>query len=176
MWVLAPTTRIDPGGDHVRRAVDRMDGPRWVHLSQTGGRGIIMRFRNRSDAGRRLASRLEHLRGKDTVILGLPRGGVPVAAEVARALAAPLDIILVRKLGVPAQPELGMGAIGESDARVINPDVVRYAQVSEAQLAEVERREQAELQRRAQRFRGGVPHEPLTGRIAVIVDDGIATG
>jgi len=135
-----------------------------------------MRFRNRSDAGRRLASHLEHLRGKDAVILGLPRGGVPVAAEVARALAAPLDIILVRKLGVPAQPELGMGAIGESDARVINPDVVRYARVSEAQMAEVERRERAELQRRAQRFRGGLPHEPLTGRIAVIVDDGIATG
>jgi uncharacterized protein (TIGR00369 family) len=135
-----------------------------------------MRFRNRSDAGQRLAGRLEHLRGKDAVILGLPRGGVPVAAEVARALAAPLDIILVRKLGVPAQPELGMGAIGESDARVINPDVVRYAQVSEAQLAEVERRERAELQRRAQRFRGGAPHEPLAGRIAVIVDDGIATG
>jgi uncharacterized protein (TIGR00369 family) len=135
-----------------------------------------MRFRNRSEAGQRLAGRLEHLRGKDAVILGLPRGGVPVAAEVARALAAPLDIILVRKLGVPAQPELGMGAIGESDARVINPDVVRYAQVSEAQLAEVERRERAELQRRAQRFRGGAPREPLAGRIAVIVDDGIATG
>jgi putative phosphoribosyl transferase len=135
-----------------------------------------MRFRNRSDAGRRLASRLEHLRGKDAVILGLPRGGVPVAAEVAQALAAPLDIILVRKLGVPSQPELGMGAIGESDARVINPDVVRYARVSEAQMAEVERRERAELQRRAQRFRGGAPHEPLAGRIAVIVDDGIATG
>jgi putative phosphoribosyl transferase len=135
-----------------------------------------MRFRNRSDAGQRLAGRLEHLRGKDAVILGLPRGGVPVAAEVARALAAPLDIILVRKLGVPAQPELGMGAIGESDARVINPDVVRYAQVSEAQIAEVERRERAELQRRAQRFRGGAARVPLTGRIAVIVDDGIATG
>jgi uncharacterized protein (TIGR00369 family) len=135
-----------------------------------------MRFRNRSDAGQLLAGRLEHLRGKDAVILGLPRGGVPVAAEVARALDAPLDIILVRKLGVPAQPELGMGAIGESDARVINPDVVRYAQVSEAQIAEVERQERAELQRRARRFRGGAPHEPLAGRIAVIVDDGIATG
>ncbi len=135
-----------------------------------------MRFRNRADAGRRLASRLEGLRVKDAVILGLPRGGVPVAAEVARALAVPLDIILVRKLGVPNQPELGMGAIGESGARVINPDVVRYAQVSEAQMAEVERRERAELQRRALRFRGGAPHEPLVGRIAVIVDDGIATG
>ena len=135
-----------------------------------------MRFRNRSDAGQRLAGRLEYLRSKDAVILGLPRGGVPVAAEVARALGAPLDIILVRKLGVPAQPELGMGAIGESDARVINPDVVRYAQVSEAQLAEVERRERAELQRRAQRFRGGAARVPLAGRIAVIGDDGIATG
>src|SRR5215471_1868208 len=139
-------------------------------------KGITMRFRNRSDAGRRLASRLEDLRGKDVVILGLPRGGVAVAAEVALALAAPLDIILVRKLGVPAQPELGMGAIGESDARVINPDVVRYARVSEAQMAEVERKERTELQRRVQRFRGDAPREPLTGRIAVIVDDGIATG
>jgi len=96
--------------------------------------------------------------------------------EVARALRAPLDVILVRKLGVPAQPELGLGAIGESGARVINPDVVRYAHVSEAQIAEVEQKERAELQRRAQRFRGDAPHESLAGRIAVIVDDGIATG
>jgi uncharacterized protein (TIGR00369 family) len=135
-----------------------------------------MRFRNRSDAGRRLAGRLEFLRGADVVVLGLPRGGVPVAAEVARALGAPLDVILVRKLGVPAQPELGLGAIGESGARVINPEVVRYAHVSEGQIAQVEQQEGAELQRRAQRFRGGAPHEALTGRIAVIVDDGIATG
>jgi uncharacterized protein (TIGR00369 family) len=135
-----------------------------------------MRFRNRADAGRRLAGRLEFLRGADVVVLGLPRGGVPVAAEVARALGAPLDVILVRKLGVPVQPELGMGAIGESGARVINSEVVRYAQVSEAEIARVEQKERAELQRRAQRFRGGSPHEPLTGRIAVIVDDGIATG
>ena len=135
-----------------------------------------MRFRDRSDAGRRLASRLQFLRSEDVVVLGLPRGGVPVAAEVARALRAPLDVILVRKLGVPAQPELGLGAIGESGARVINPEVVRYAHVSEAQIAQVEAKERAELQRRAQRFRGDVPHEPLAGRIAVIVDDGIATG
>ena len=135
-----------------------------------------MGFRNRSDAGRRLASRLEFLRGADVVVLGLPRGGVPVAAEVASALGVPLDVILVRKLGVPAQPELGLGAIGESGARVINPDVVRYAHVSEAQIAEVEQKERAELQRRAQRFRGDAPHESLAGRIAVIVDDGIATG
>lgn len=135
-----------------------------------------MRFRNRSDAGRRLASRLQFLRGEDVVILGLPRGGVPVAAEVARALGAPLDVILVRKLGVPAQPELGLGAIGESGARVINPEVVRYAHVSEEQIAQVEAKERAELQRRAQRFRGDTPHVPLAGRTAIIVDDGIATG
>jgi len=135
-----------------------------------------MRFRDRSDAGRRLASRLESLRGEDVVVLGLPRGGVPVAAEVARALQAPLDVILVRKLGVPSQPELGLGAIGEAEARVINPEVVRYAQVSAAEIAEVEQRERAELQRRARRFRGDAPHERLAGRTAVIVDDGIATG
>jgi len=135
-----------------------------------------MGFRNRSDAGHRLADRLQFLRGEDVVVLGLPRGGVPVAAEVARALGAPLDVILVRKLGVPAQPELGLGAIGESGARVINPDVVRYAHVSETQIAEVEQKERAELQRRALRFRGDAPHESLAGRIAVIVDDGIATG
>jgi len=135
-----------------------------------------MRFRNRSDAGRRLAIRLQSLRSEDVVVLGLPRGGVPVAAEVAHALGAPLDVILVRKLGVPAQPELGLGAIGESGARVINPDVVRYAHVSEEQIARVEAKERAELQRRAQRFRGDAPHEPLAGRTAVIVDDGIATG
>jgi uncharacterized protein (TIGR00369 family) len=135
-----------------------------------------MRFRDRSDAGHRLARRLEFLRGADVVVLGLPRGGVPVAAEVARALGAPLDVIVVRKLGVPAQPELGLGAIGESGARVINSEVVRYAEVSEAEIAQVELKERAELQRRAQRFRGDVPHESLAGRTAVIVDDGIATG
>jgi uncharacterized protein (TIGR00369 family) len=135
-----------------------------------------MRFRDRSDAGRRLAGRLQFLCGEDVVVLGLPRGGVPVAAEVARALRAPLDVILVRKLGVPAQPELGLGAIGESGARVINPEVVRYAHVSEAEIGQVERKERAELQRRAQRFRGDTPRVPLAGRTAVIVDDGIATG
>ena len=135
-----------------------------------------MRFHDRSDAGRQLASRLLPLRGEDVVVLGLPRGGVAVAAEVARALSAPLDVILVRKLGVPVQPELGMGAIGEGDARVINADVVRYAGVSEAEITAVERRERFELERRIKRFRGDTPREPLAGRIAVLVDDGIATG
>jgi len=135
-----------------------------------------MRFRDRSDAGRQLASRLLPLRGKDAVVLGLPRGGVAVAAEVARALDVPLDVIVVRKLGVPAQPELGMGAIGEGDTRVINADVVRYSGVSEADIKAVERRERAELERRTKRFRGDAPREPLAGRIALLVDDGIATG
>lgn len=135
-----------------------------------------MRFRDRSDAGQRLARGLLHLRGEDVVVLGLPRGGVAVAAEVARVLGAPLDVILVRKLGVPAQPELGMGAIGEGGARVINPDVVRFARVSDQQLAAVEEAERAELLRRARLYRGDRPRQPLAGRTAVLVDDGIATG
>jgi len=135
-----------------------------------------MSFLDRSDAGRRLAQRLLHLRGEDVVVLGLPRGGVPVAAEVARALGAPLDVILVRKLGVPVQPELGMGAIGEGGVRIINPEVVAIAHVSDAEIAAVERRERAELERRARRFRGERRRTPLTGRTAVIIDDGIATG
>ena len=100
----------------------------------------------------------------------------PVAAEVARALGAPLDVIVVRKLGVPVQPELGMGAIGEGDVRIINPEVVAITHVTDAEIAAVERRERAELDRRARRFRGDRPRTPLAGRTAVIIDDGIATG
>jgi len=135
-----------------------------------------MSFLDRSDAGRRLANRMLHLRGADVVVLGLPRGGVPVAAEVARALGAPLDVILVRKLGVPVQPELGMGAIGEGGVRIINSEVVAIAHVTDAEIAAVERRERAELDRRARRFRGDRRRTPLAGRTAVIIDDGIATG
>nr|WP_189181253.1 phosphoribosyltransferase [Microbispora rosea] len=134
-------------------------------------------FVDRRDAGRRLGERLRTLPGlEDAVVLGLPRGGVPVASEVARALGAPLDVIVVRKLGVPYQPELGFGAIGEGGVRVINRDVVRLASLTLEEMAEVERRERAELERRARRFRGG--HEPvdLAGRTVIVVDDGIATG
>lgn len=135
-----------------------------------------MGFVDRVDAGRRLAARLGHLAHEPVVVLGLPRGGVPVAFEVAEALRAPLDVIVVRKLGVPFQPELGMGAIGEDGVRVVNEAIVRSARVSEAGLAEVEARERAELERRARRFRGHRPRVPLDGKTAVIVDDGIATG
>jgi putative phosphoribosyl transferase len=133
-------------------------------------------FADRADAGRRLAARLEYLRGEPVVVLGLPRGGVPVALEVARALGAPLDVIVVRKLGVPFQPELGMGAVGEDGVRVINRQVVRLARVSAAELAAVQAREQAQVDARAARYRVRRPREPLAGRTAIVVDDGIATG
>jgi putative phosphoribosyl transferase len=144
--------------------------------SKHRGEVVHMSFANRVEAGRRLAARLEHLRGQSVVVLGLPRGGVPVAWEVARALHAPLDVIVVRKLGVPFQPELGMGAIGEDGVRVINREIVRAAGVTDAELADVEAREREELARRARRFRGDRARVSLHGRTAVIVDDGIATG
>ncbi|HEX3958301.1 MAG TPA: phosphoribosyltransferase family protein [Trebonia sp.] len=135
-----------------------------------------MVFANREDAGRRLAARLEHLRGEPAVVLGLPRGGVPVAFEVARALGAPLDVVMVRKLGVPSQPELAMGAVGEGGVRIINRRIVREAQVAENELTAVQAREQATVEARAARYRASWPRQPLEGRVAVVVDDGIATG
>jgi putative phosphoribosyl transferase len=135
-----------------------------------------MVFTDRADAGRQLAARLQDLRGEPVVVLGLPRGGVPVAAEVAAAIDAPLDVIVVRKLGVPFQPELGLGAVGEDGVRVLNPAVIWHAGVGEEELAAVEARERAEVDRRAKRYRGTRARLPLSGRIAVIVDDGIATG
>ncbi|QBJ97830.1 phosphoribosyltransferase [Rhodococcus sp. ABRD24] len=135
-----------------------------------------MQYATRAKAGRALAKSLVHLRGTDPVILGLPRGGVPVAYEIARALDAPLDVILVRKLGVPWQPELAMGAIGEGDAEVINEDLVRQGRVSRQALDSVRARERQELARRASALRGGRPRTPLTGRTVILVDDGMATG
>jgi putative phosphoribosyl transferase len=133
-------------------------------------------FVDRADAGRQLGQRLLHLQGPEVVVLGLPRGGVQVAAKVATILGAPLDVIMVRKLGVPSQPELAMGAIGEGDVRVLLPATVARAGVISDALAAVERRERAELARRAKRFRGDRARIPLDGCVAVIVDDGIATG
>jgi putative phosphoribosyl transferase len=136
----------------------------------------VARFRDRRDAGRHLAAALAHLRAEHPVVLGLPRGGVPVAAEVAAALGAPLDVILVRKLGVPYQPELAMGAIGEDGVRVLNRDLIARAGITDTEIARVEAAERAELERRARRFRGDRPAVPLEGRTVVIVDDGLATG
>jgi putative phosphoribosyl transferase len=133
-------------------------------------------FRNRHDAGVQLGERIRTLGLHDTVVLGLPRGGVPVAAEVARALAAPLDVILVRKLGSPSNPEYAMGAIGEDGVRVLHPQVLAAVRVTPEKLAAIEDAERIELERRAQRYLGGRPPLPLRGRTAVIVDDGIATG
>ncbi|MFE6967424.1 phosphoribosyltransferase [Agromyces sp. NPDC057679] len=136
-------------------------------------------FTNRDEAGRALADRLLAEFGGPApaaVVLGLPRGGVPVAAPVAAALGAPLDVLVVRKLGVPGRAELAMGAIGEAGARVLNDDVLAGFRAARAELAAVERRERAELEARVTRFRGGAEPIPLTGRAAVLVDDGVATG
>ncbi len=145
-------------------------------MTGLSGMGVQMLFTDRTDAGRQLAGQLEHLRGEPIVVLGLPRGGVPVAAEVARTLHAPLDVIVVRKLGVPFQRELGMGAVGEGGVEVTDPEVIHMAGVQPLELAAVEEREQAEVQRRAERYRAGRAPVPLEGRVAVIIDDGIATG
>ncbi|MEU9612327.1 phosphoribosyltransferase family protein [Streptomyces sp. NPDC048209] len=135
-----------------------------------------MQFTDRTDAGRRLAVALRHLGRRDPVVLGLPRGGVPVAYEVAQALGAPLDVIVVRKLGVTYHPELGFGAIGEGGVRVISEEIVRRTGVGEKDLVTVERAEAAELVRRAHAYREGRPRLPLEGRAVVVVDDGVATG
>jgi putative phosphoribosyl transferase len=135
-----------------------------------------MFFVDRQDAGEQLVMRLGGVRGQDVVVMGLPRGGIPVAARVAEDLGAPLDVCLVRKLGVPFQPELAMGAIGEDGVLVVHRDLVRAARVSAEQFADIERREQAALERMRRAYRGG--HQPLeiTGRTVVLVDDGMATG
>ncbi|MET7367844.1 phosphoribosyltransferase family protein [Streptomyces sp. NPDC005566] len=135
-----------------------------------------MLFTDRTDAGRRLAQALGHLETRRPVVLGLPRGGVPVAFEVAQFLGAPLDVIVVRKLGVPYHPELGFGAIGEGGVRVISDEIVRHAGVREKDLVSVERAEEAELVRRARTYRDGRPRLPLEGRAVIVVDDGVATG
>jgi len=133
-------------------------------------------FSDRVDAGQQLAVKLDRYRNDDVVVVGLPRGGVPVAREVALALQAPLDVIIVRKLGVPFQPELAMGAIGEGGVRVIDNEAARGFGVSRKDLATVEQRERHELERRSQKLRSIREQIPLAGRVVLVVDDGIATG
>jgi predicted phosphoribosyltransferase len=135
-------------------------------------------FENRSDAGRQLARRLARFRGHDVVVLALPRGGVPVAFEVAQALGAPLDLLLVRKLGAPGHPELAAGAIvdGETLEIVANEDVLRLTGADHAYLERVAQRELAELERRRALYLGARPPLAVKGRTAIVVDDGVATG
>jgi putative phosphoribosyl transferase len=136
-----------------------------------------MRFRDRSDAGQQLASQLMHYAGRtDVVVLALPRGGVPVGYEVAAVLRAPLDVFLVRKLGVPAHRELAMGAIASGGVRVINDRVVRPLGISEAVIEEVEAEERRELDRREHEYRAGRPALDVREKTVILVDDGLATG
>lgn len=136
-----------------------------------------MRFRDRREAGRMLATLLERYANRpDVLVLALPRGGVPVGYEVAQALSAPLDIFLVRKLGVPGHEELAMGALASGGVRVLNEDVVRYLQISEATIDAVAKEEQRELERRERLYRDGKPPLDVRGRTVILVDDGLATG
>ena len=137
-----------------------------------------MSFRNRSDAGRQLAKALAGYKDQQPVILALPRGGVPVAAQVAAALNAPLDLILVRKIGVPFQPELAMGAVVDGGAPIVvrNEDVIRLAGIDESEFKAVCDEELAEIERRRQRYLGSRKHVDVSGRTAIVIDDGIATG
>ncbi len=134
-------------------------------------------FRDRADAGRRLAARLEHLRGREgLIVLGLPRGGVVVAEQVARELAAPLDVLVVRKLGFPGHEELALGAVATGGAIVINDDVLAVAGLDEAELSRQAAARLAVVQEMEQRLRGDRPPLELAGRPVVLVDDGLATG
>jgi len=135
------------------------------------------RFSDRVEAGRVLAKRLKAYAGRsDVVVLALPRGGVPVAAEVAADIGAPLDVFVVRKLGVPFQPELAMGAIASGGVRVLNDDVIAAAQITSPMLESATRIEQRELERRERAYRNGRPAVPLKDKVAILVDDGLATG
>jgi predicted phosphoribosyltransferase len=133
-------------------------------------------FLDRHDAGVALGARLATLSLSDPVVLALPRGGVPVAEGVATALGAPLDVVVVRKLGVPFQHELAMGAVGEDGVLVLDEHMVRAAGIGPDELQTAEVRERAELDRRVRRYREGSARLPVTGRTAVVVDDGMATG
>jgi putative phosphoribosyl transferase len=136
-----------------------------------------MLFRDRTEAGQRLAARLiAYTNRADVLVLALPRGGVPVAYEVARQLNAPLDVFLVRKLGVPGREELAMGAIASGGVRVLNEDVVRALDIPEQWIDDAAAQEQRELERREHLYRGDRPFPVIAGRIILLIDDGLATG
>jgi putative phosphoribosyl transferase len=135
------------------------------------------RFADRRNAGITLARQLQHFANRnDVVVLALPRGGVPVAYEVARRLGAPMDVFVVRKLGLPGHPELAMGAIASGGVQVMNEDVATWYRPSTAAIEAVARAERLELERRERAYRDGRPPVPIEGRIVLLVDDGLATG
>jgi len=136
----------------------------------------LLPFRDRVSAGRVLATALGAYRGEDVLVLALPRGGVPVAAEVAGALGADLDLMIVRKLGVPGHGELAMGAIASGGIRVLNPDVIASLGIKDVAIEEVAKQEQKELERREHAYRGQRPRPVITGKCVILVDDGVATG
>lgn len=138
---------------------------------------MSIRYQDRAEAGQRLAELLKgRLDLRDALVVALPRGGVPVAFEIARVLAVPLDVVVVRKLGVPVQPELAMGAVATGGVRVLNDDVLYMARIPDEVIEEVSRRELAEVARRERAYRGEAPELEVGGRTVVLVDDGVATG
>lgn len=138
---------------------------------------MITRFRDRRDAGQWLAADLHAYAGRtDVIVLALPRGGVPVGYEVAATLGAPLDVFVVRKLGLPGHEELAMGALASGGVRVLDEELIRVARVRPAEVSRVTTAEQAELERRERRYRGDRPFPDLRGKTAILVDDGLATG
>ena len=150
-------------------AVTSPDDPPLLALS-----GV--RFKDRQDAGRRLAALLERFRDEQPVIIGIPRGGVPVAAEVARALDAPLDVAVVRKIGAPQNPEYAIGALAEGGVHVLSNETARAIGLSDAEVQALIARVGSELSERTRRYRGSRAPAELTGRTAILVDDGLATG
>ena len=133
-------------------------------------------FEDREDAGRRLAERLSGYRDERPVVFALPRGGVPVAYEISRALGAPLEVLVARKLGAPGQPEFGIGAVAPGGVRVLNERAVGVLGIPEEYLHRIAKRETEEMERRTRRFRGERPEPEVRGRTAILVDDGLATG
>lgn len=156
-----------------------MQAKRWVprKTEQNKAGDMAKRFQDRTDAGRSLAKKLSHYADrKDILILGMPRGGVPVAFEVAKALRIPLDVFIVRKLGVPGHEELAMGAIASGGIRVLNDGVIRSTRISEAVIDAVTERERIELDRRELAYRGDRAAPAVKEKTVILVDDGIATG
>jgi putative phosphoribosyl transferase len=169
--------RFSLGHCSLHVGVDRRDGK--VRTGMTSAARSVMQFpfRDRAHAGRQLAAKLEkYARRSDAIVLALPRGGVPVAFEVATALDLPLDVFVVRKLGVPSHEEFAMGALASGGARVLDEEIVRLAGLSRADVDRVTARERVELERRERLYRGTRPFPKLAGMTVLLIDDGLATG